>query len=165
MWNGDSRLKLLPPFSRAQLLVVTAMPDLLVTRLAASAPKAEQGLEGSPRLPAPVGPEDELIEVDLELPAADSVVSAQEPPTAEPARGDRRPGCRTEASRECGAKSKGGRAMGLAGKWRITQMDLWDREAIDLVGPAFIELGKGQSGRTFSTSSSRRRGTSHETRA
>ena len=37
--------------------------------------------------------------------------------------------------------------MSLAGKWRITQMDLWGPEAIDLVGPAFIEFGKGQSDR------------------
>ena len=36
--------------------------------------------------------------------------------------------------------------MSLAGKWRITRMELWDQEAIDLVGPAFIEFGKGQSG-------------------
>lgn len=36
--------------------------------------------------------------------------------------------------------------MSLAGKWRITQMDLWDREAIDLVGPACIEFGNGHSG-------------------
>ena len=36
--------------------------------------------------------------------------------------------------------------MSLAGKWRITEMDSWDREAIDLVGPAFIEFGKGRSG-------------------
>ena len=28
----------------------------------------------------------------------------------------------------------------VAGKWRIMDMDLWDREAIDLVGPAFIEF-------------------------
>ena len=28
----------------------------------------------------------------------------------------------------------------VAGKWRIVEMDLWDREAIDLVGPAFIEF-------------------------
>jgi hypothetical protein len=31
--------------------------------------------------------------------------------------------------------------MGVAGKWRIAEMDLWDREALDLVGPAFIEFG------------------------
>lgn len=37
--------------------------------------------------------------------------------------------------------------MSLAGKWRITQMDLWDQEAIDLVGLAFIEFGKDQAGR------------------
>jgi hypothetical protein len=28
----------------------------------------------------------------------------------------------------------------LSGKWRIMEMDLWAREAIDLVGPAFIEF-------------------------
>lgn len=28
----------------------------------------------------------------------------------------------------------------IAGKWRIVEMDLWDREAIDLLGPAFIEF-------------------------
>ncbi len=31
------------------------------------------------------------------------------------------------------------------GKWRIAEMDLWDQEAIDLVGPAFIAFG-GQGG-------------------
>jgi len=36
--------------------------------------------------------------------------------------------------------------VSLAGKWRITQMDLWGQEAIDLVGPAFIEFGHGRSG-------------------
>jgi hypothetical protein len=35
--------------------------------------------------------------------------------------------------------------MGISGKWRITEMDVWDREAIDLVGPAFIEF-QGQGG-------------------
>lgn len=35
--------------------------------------------------------------------------------------------------------------MSVEGKWRITAMDLWDREAIDLLGPAFIEF-KGQGG-------------------
>lgn len=28
----------------------------------------------------------------------------------------------------------------MAGRWRIVEMDLWDRDAIDLVGPAFIKL-------------------------
>jgi hypothetical protein len=55
------------------------MPNLHVTRGASATAKAKQRLEGGPRLPATVGPEDELIEVDLELPAADSVVSAHEP--------------------------------------------------------------------------------------
>ena len=28
----------------------------------------------------------------------------------------------------------------VAGRWRIVEMDVWDRESIDLVGPAFIEI-------------------------
>jgi len=33
----------------------------------------------------------------------------------------------------------------LTGRWRIVEMDQWDREAIDLVRPAFIEIDpKGQ---------------------
>src|SRR5918996_3029504 len=55
------------------------MPNLLVARRASAAPKTKQRLEGGPWLPATVGPEDELIEVDLELPAAHSVVSAHKP--------------------------------------------------------------------------------------
>src|SRR5574342_123687 len=55
------------------------MANLLVARGASTAAKAKQRLECSPRLPAAVGPEDELIEVDLKLPAADSVVSTHEP--------------------------------------------------------------------------------------
>jgi hypothetical protein len=32
----------------------------------------------------------------------------------------------------------------ISGKWRITEIDLWDQEAIDLLGAAFIEFkGKG----------------------
>jgi len=30
--------------------------------------------------------------------------------------------------------------MSISGKWRITEMDVCDREAIELVGPAFIEF-------------------------
>ncbi len=30
--------------------------------------------------------------------------------------------------------------MTISGKWRITEMDNWDREAMDLVGTAFIEF-------------------------
>ena len=33
----------------------------------------------------------------------------------------------------------------ISGKWRITEMDLWDQEAIDLLGPALIEF-KGERG-------------------
>jgi hypothetical protein len=39
--------------------------------------------------------------------------------------------------------------MSLAGRWRIETMDLWDRDAIDLVQPGFIEFdaaGTGQFG-------------------
>ncbi|MCA1702777.1 MAG: hypothetical protein LC808_05705 [Actinobacteria bacterium] len=31
-------------------------------------------------------------------------------------------------------------ASRITGIWRIVEMDLWDREAIDLVGPAFIRF-------------------------
>jgi hypothetical protein len=31
--------------------------------------------------------------------------------------------------------------MKLDGRWRIVEMDLWDQDAIDLVGPAFIDFG------------------------
>ena len=30
--------------------------------------------------------------------------------------------------------------MNLVGRWRILQMDLWDRDAIELVGPGFFEF-------------------------
>jgi hypothetical protein len=32
------------------------------------------------------------------------------------------------------------------GMWRIVKMDLWDREAIDLVGPGFMEFGEDGTG-------------------
>lgn len=38
------------------------------------------------------------------------------------------------------------RAPTLAGRWRIVEMELWDREAIDLMGPAFIGFGKNRTG-------------------
>jgi len=28
----------------------------------------------------------------------------------------------------------------LVGSWRIVEMDLWDRDAVELLGPAFIEF-------------------------
>jgi hypothetical protein len=36
--------------------------------------------------------------------------------------------------------------MDLAGRWRILEMDLWDRDAFDLVGPAFIEFSRDGTG-------------------
>ena len=39
--------------------------------------------------------------------------------------------------------------MRLIGRWRIVEMDMWDRDAIDLVEPGFIEFagdGTGQFG-------------------
>src|SRR4029453_10134191 len=54
------------------------MLDLLVTRGPPVATEAEQGLESCPR-PAAVGPEDKLVEVDLELCTADSVMSSDQP--------------------------------------------------------------------------------------
>lgn len=36
---------------------------------------------------------------------------------------------------------------GLAGRWRILEMDLWDREALDLVSPAFMEFSPDGTGR------------------
>ena len=36
--------------------------------------------------------------------------------------------------------------MSVAGRWRIMETELWDREALDLVGPAFIEFGEDGSG-------------------
>lgn len=31
---------------------------------------------------------------------------------------------------------------GLTGRWRIVEMDTWDRDAIDLVGPGFVEFAR-----------------------
>ena len=36
-------------------------------------------------------------------------------------------------------------AAPFQGKWRIAEMDVWDNEAIDLLGPAFIAF-EGQEG-------------------
>lgn len=35
---------------------------------------------------------------------------------------------------------------GLTGRWRIVEMDNWDRDAIELVGPGFIEFAKKGTG-------------------
>jgi hypothetical protein len=37
--------------------------------------------------------------------------------------------------------------MPVTGRWRIEAMELWDAEAIDLVGPGFIEFDRDRSGR------------------
>jgi hypothetical protein len=34
----------------------------------------------------------------------------------------------------------------LTGRWRIVEMDLWDRDAIDLVEPGFIEFTRDGTG-------------------
>ncbi len=35
----------------------------------------------------------------------------------------------------------------VAGRWRIVEMELWDRDDLDLVGPAFIEFDEDRTGR------------------
>jgi hypothetical protein len=37
-------------------------------------------------------------------------------------------------------------SSGLIGRWRIEETDVWDREALDLVGPAFIEFRSDMTG-------------------
>jgi hypothetical protein len=37
--------------------------------------------------------------------------------------------------------------VSITGMWRIVEIDLWDRDAIDLVGPGFIEFGEDRMGR------------------
>jgi hypothetical protein len=37
-------------------------------------------------------------------------------------------------------------AIDVSGKWRIFEMDLWDRDALDLVGDAFIDFGPDGTG-------------------
>lgn len=37
-------------------------------------------------------------------------------------------------------------ARRIAGTWHIVEMDLWDRETIDLLGPAFIEISADGTG-------------------
>ncbi len=36
--------------------------------------------------------------------------------------------------------------MSLVGRWRITEMDLWDLEDIDLIEAGFIEFGEDRTG-------------------
>ena len=37
--------------------------------------------------------------------------------------------------------------MSVTGAWRIVEMDLWDAEAIDLLGPGCIQFGADRTGR------------------
>lgn len=37
--------------------------------------------------------------------------------------------------------------MSVLGRWRIVDMELWDTEDLDLVGPAFIEFAADETGR------------------
>jgi hypothetical protein len=37
-------------------------------------------------------------------------------------------------------------ATTIAGNWRIVEMELWDRDAIDLIGPAHLQIGTDGSG-------------------
>ncbi len=34
----------------------------------------------------------------------------------------------------------------MKGRWRIVEMELWDEDALDLLGPAFIEIGPRDDG-------------------
>lgn len=34
----------------------------------------------------------------------------------------------------------------VLGRWRMIEMDMWDRDAMDLVGPAMIEFGRDGTG-------------------
>lgn len=36
--------------------------------------------------------------------------------------------------------------MPVTGRWRIVEMDMWDRDAIDLVEPGFIEFTDDETG-------------------
>lgn len=35
----------------------------------------------------------------------------------------------------------------MTGCWQIVEMDLWDRDAIDLLGPGFVEIAADGAGR------------------
>src|SRR2546421_11342677 len=43
----------------------------------------------------------------------------------------------------------GGTRMRIAGRWRITEAELWDCDALDLVAPAFIEFAEDGSSGSF----------------
>ncbi len=66
-------------FSRPQELAITGVLNLRVGRRTSVTAKAEQGLKSGPRFTTTVRAEDEFIEIDLELAAADAVVGADQP--------------------------------------------------------------------------------------
>ena len=39
------------------------------------------------------------------------------------------------------------RELSIVGRWQITETEIWDLEALDLVDPAFIEFGHDEMGR------------------
>ena len=39
--------------------------------------------------------------------------------------------------------------MTITGRWRIVAMEVWDQDAIDLLGPGFIEIGTDQGSFRF----------------
>jgi hypothetical protein len=43
----------------------------------------------------------------------------------------------------------GGTMMRIAGRWRITEAELWDCDALNLVAPAFIEFAEDGSSGNF----------------
>src|SRR5215472_8985914 len=43
----------------------------------------------------------------------------------------------------------GGARMRIAGRWRITEAELWDCDALNLVAPAFIEFAEDGSSGSF----------------
>ncbi len=45
-----------------------------------------------------------------------------------------------------GARQPAGGVPSVSGRWRITEMEMWDQDAIELVGPAFIEFDSDDRG-------------------
>ncbi len=76
---GQAVLCLSACFSRPQELAITGVLNLRVGRRTSVTAKAEQGLKSGPRFTTTVRAEDEFIEIDLELAAADAVVGADQP--------------------------------------------------------------------------------------
>jgi hypothetical protein len=54
-----------------------------------------------------------------------------------------------ELRRPCNGCRPGGTRMRIAGRWRITEAELWDCDALNLVAPAFIEFTEDGSSGSF----------------